>query len=310
MKHKIFIDGQEGTTGLQLMDRLTARPDIELLEIDPELRKDSTARQAMLNEAEVAFLCLPDAAAIEAVALAQNKDTIIIDASTAHRTAPGWVYGLPELSPAQHEAVKISKRIGNPGCHATGMLSIVAPLVAAGIMSADYPVTVHSITGYSGGGKKMIAQYEDAQRPDSYISPRQYGLTLKHKHLPEMQAVAGLAVAPIFNPIVCDFYAGMAVSIPIFTSMLTKKMDVAAMTEFFVDHYMGASFIGVADPPEDGFLPATLNTGTNKLTLYVCGNADQLTVVSVFDNLGKGASGAAVQNMNIALGLEDNAYLV
>lgn len=306
---KVFIDGQAGTTGLQLKNKLLTHPEAELIEIDETLRKDEAERKKLMNQADVVFLCLPDAAAIEAVKLVENPDTVIIDASTAHRVNDGWDYGFPELSQKHRSAIASSKRIANPGCHATGFISIVYPLIATGVMPVDYPVTAHSITGYSGGGNKMIGEYENADRPYELKSPRQYGLTQMHKHLPEMVKVTGLFNEPVFNPIVSDFYCGMAVSIPLHTSLLKKKLSLYEMKELFVRYYSGSSFISVHSGPESGFLPATGLEGTNKLRIYICGNDERMTLTAVFDNLGKGASSAAIQNMNIAMGFDETTAL-
>ena len=309
MKPKIYIDGKEGTTGLQIYERLGGRDDIELLLIDEDKRKDIEERRKFLNAADIAFLCLPDAAAREAVSLIENDTTRVIDASTAHRTDPDWDYGFAELSKAHREAIKNSKRVANPGCHASGFISSVYPLVANGIIAEDTALTCASLTGYSGGGKKMIAQYEAADRDAALDSPRQYGLGLNHKHLPEIQAQLGLATPPVFNPIVCDFYAGMAVSLPLVASHLKGHPSKKQLEEIYTAHYQGAAFLRVEPAPQDGFLPANLLTGTNRMGIYVLGNDELMTVVCVFDNLGKGASGAAVQNMNIALGLPEDHYL-
>lgn len=309
MKFRAFIDGAEGTTGLQLQTRLRAHGDIELLTVDPELRKDPDERKRLINQSNVTFLCLPDAAAREAVTLVENSHTVVIDASCAHRTANGWAYGFPELSQNHRRAIAEGKRIANPGCHATGFIVSVYPVVSLGIADVDYPFTCHSITGYSGGGKKMIAQYEAADRPRGYDSPRQYGLMLNHKHLPEMQTVTGISAPPIFNPIVADFYSGMAVSVPIYPRLLKKRVTLSEMFEALSEFYEHSELISVHHAPEDGFLPANRISKTCKLELYVMGNDEQMTLTAVFDNLGKGASGAAVQNMNIALGLPETAYL-
>jgi N-acetyl-gamma-glutamyl-phosphate reductase len=312
-KFKVFIDGNEGTTGLELQRRLERHEHVELLQIDQSLRKDTDERRRLINSADVVFLCLPDAAAVEAVSLVENDAVRVIDASTAHRVAPGWDYGLPELSAAHRARIAGSHRIANPGCHATGFISIVYPLVAMGIASRDYPFTCHSITGYSGGGKKMIAQYGDAARPATYDSPRQYGLGGSHKHLPEMQTVTGIAMPPVFNPIVCDFYSGMAVSVPLHPSLLAQPVTVSQLRDSFAQYYTGQRLISVApvggDTP-DGTIAANELAGTCQLRLYVVGNDALITVVSVFDNLGKGASGAAVQNMNICLGLDECTSLM
>lgn len=312
MSYKVFIDGREGTTGLKIFERLDGRGDINLLLLNEEDRKDVKKRKEMINGADIVFLCLPDEAAVESVTLCENCNTRIIDASTAHRTKEGWVYGFPELSAAHRSAVKNAKRLCVPGCHATGFISLVYPLVSMGIMPADYPVVCHSITGYSGGGKKMIAEYESTDRKNFLSSPRQYGLALKHKHLPEMKKVCGLSKTPIFNPIVADFYSGMAVSVPVFSDMLIKKMTAKNAYEFFSEYYKNQRFVKVAPfmgegVLEGGFLEAGKLAGTNELEIFVCGNDEQILLVSRFDNLGKGASGAAVQCMNIMLG-KDEAF--
>ncbi len=309
MSFKVFIDGAEGTTGLQLKTRLSAHGGVTILEIDPELRKDASERKKLINQSDVTFLCLPDKAAEEAVGLVENPDTVVIDASTAHRTAEGWAYGFPELSRSRREAIASSKRIANPGCHATGFIAAVYPLVALGIAGRDYPFCCHSVTGYSGGGKKMISEYEAPVRDAFLDSPRQYGLSLKHKHLPEMQAVTGISSPPVFNPIVADFYSGMAVSVPIHTRLLEKRLTLSEMFDALSEFYRESELIRVCKAPESGFLPANEVAKTCRLNLYVMGNDAQMTLCSVFDNLGKGASGAAVQNMNIALGLPETAYL-
>ena len=302
---KVFIDGQAGTTGLQLKSKLVKHPYVELVEIEESKRKDADERQRLMNEADVVFLCLPDAAAVEAVKLITNPDTVVIDASTAHRTADGWTYGFPELSALHREKIKASKRIANPGCHATGFISLVYPLISSGVMPASYPVTAHSITGYSGGGNKMIGEYESDERPAEYDSPRQYGLTQKHKHLPEMKTVTGLDLEPVFNPIVSDYYCGMAVSVPIYTHLLDKKLSAEEMTEFYKDYYKDSAFISVKPLPESGFISPMGLEGTNQLVIYVGGNKERITLTAVFDNLGKGASSAAVQNMNVAMGFDE-----
>ncbi|MBQ9729506.1 MAG: N-acetyl-gamma-glutamyl-phosphate reductase [Clostridia bacterium] len=306
--YKVFIDGKEGTTGLQIYERLEKRADIELLLLPEEKRKDLSARKEMINKADVVFLCLPDAAARESVSLCENPKTKIIDASTAHRTADGWAYGFPELSPEFKAAIASSNRIANPGCHASGFIALVYPLVKSGLVPADYPFVAHSITGYSGGGKKMIAEYESAERSTLLDSPRQYGLTLTHKHLPEMTKVCALTSAPIFNPIVGDFYSGMCVTVPLFTKLTGKNLTPNSLKEFYTEYYKGAKFLSVGDS-ENGFLAANVLSGTNKMELFIGGNEEQILLSARFDNLGKGASGAAVQNMNVALGLEEDAYL-
>ncbi len=304
-KPKVYIDGKEGTTGLQIYDRLSVRDDIDLLLIDEDKRKDLDERKKLINAADLVFLCLPDAAAIESVGLIENETTRVIDASTAHRTNPAWDYGFPELS-AQHRANIIkSKRVANPGCHASGFISSVYPLVKLGIILADQPVCAYSLTGYSGGGKKLIAEYEDANRDPRYESHRIYGTNLKHKHLPEMQKVCGLTAAPVFSPILGDFYKGMA------TTVLLPGVDAAMVQEKLAAYYEGQTFVSVA--PLGGDEPviyASTLAGTNQLRLIVCGHGEQTTVTALFDNLGKGASGAAVQNMNLMLGFEETATLL
>lgn len=307
---KVFIDGQEGTTGLQLAERLDGRMDIELLRIAENLRKDEAERARLMNQADLVFLCLPDEAAIQAVKLITNEKTRVVDASTAHRVAPGWAYGFPELSPAHRAAVASGTRIANPGCYATGFLSIVYPLVSLGLIAPDSMLTCHAVSGYSGAGKKGIAQYENPDRAEVFKSPRLYGLGLAHKHLPEMRKVSGLEKPPVFNPMVCDFYAGMSVSVPLWAAQFEKRVTPASLKDALTAFYEGSKLISVLDAPEDGFLPANLLTGTNRLNLYVFGNGEQTTLTAVLDNLGKGASGAAVQNMNIALGLDEYAGLL
>lgn len=309
MTVKVFIDGQEGTTGLQLHSRLSLRDDIELLTIEADLRKDAARRSELINTADVVFLCLPDDAAKEAVALCQNTETIIIDASTAHRTNDAWTYGLPELSPVQRTAIAGAKRIANPGCYATGAICLLYPLVAAGVLPADYPTTIHAVSGYSGAGKRAIAEYEAENRSPLLEYPRGYGLNLQHKHLPEISKLAGLSQTPIFNPLICDYYAGMEVSVPLHLSGLNGNISRDDIYDLLARHYAGEHFVRVMPLPEDGFLPAGLNTNSNFLNIYVLGNESQITLVSILDNLGKGASGAAVQNMNIALGLDEKSFL-
>ena len=306
---KVFIDGQAGTTGLQIKEKLLRHPSVELIEIDNDKRKDEAERQKLMNSAEVVFLCLPDAAAIEAVKLVTNPETVIIDASTAHRTLDGWTYGFPELSSEQFQKIKNSKRIANPGCHASGVVSIVHPLVKSGIMPVDYPVTAFSITGYSGGGNKMIGEYENAEREEDLGTPRQYGLTQFHKHLPEMKKVCGLTCEPIFMPVVSDYYCGMAVSVPVFTKMLNKKLTLKEVYDLLNDFYKDSKFINVSYAPENGFLSPLGQEGTNDMTIYVSGNDDRIVLTSVFDNLGKGASSAAIENMNIAMGFDETTAL-
>ena len=307
----VFIDGKEGTTGLQIYDRLEKRADVKIITLSEELRKDVNARKECLNSADVSFLCLPDAAAIEAVALVDNPKAKIIDASTAHRTNPEWVYGLPELSDERREQIANAKRVANPGCHATGFITLVAPLVKAGIVSADYPFVAHSISGYSGAGKKAIAQYESADRDISLSSPREYALGLTHKHLPEMVRECGLEHKPIFNPFICDYYCGMCVTVPVYASLLNKKYKVNDIRQFFAEYYARQNFIKVVESDKiPQFLAANSLADTNNLNIYVTGSDEQILLASVFDNLGKGASGAAVQNMNIMFGLDETTSLI
>ena len=309
MKPIVYIDGKEGTTGLQIYDRIGARDDITLLLIDEDKRKDPVERQKLMNAADLVFLCLPDAAAREAVTLVTNPATRIIDASTAHRTSPGWDYGFAELSPRHRAAIQASRRVANPGCHASGFIAIVYPLVACGLLPPDALLSCHSITGYSGGGKKMIAQYEAPDRPAELDSPRQYGLSQTHKHLPEMQKLCGLAYAPIFNPIVADFYKGMAVSVPLHSAWVGGR-SAEEVRQALAAHYEGQALVHVApDVVCDGMLASNPLAGTNEMELCVCGNAERMAVVARFDNLGKGASGAAVQNMNLMLGFAEKAGL-
>lgn len=315
MKHTVYIDGQEGTTGLQLRQRLAGREELEIIEIDPLKRKDPSARAACLNAAEVAFLCLPDAAAREAVGLVENDHTVVIDSSTAHRTDPEWDYGFPELSARMRDNLRRSKRIAVPGCHATGFLSIIRPLTAENVIARDYPVCCHSVSGYSGGGKKMIAEYETGRTPgDELCSLRYYALGLRHKHLPEMQHVGLLASAPLFTPSVGDFKCGMLVTVPLYSRLLRRKTSAAGLHRFYEEFYRDEPFVRVMPFDGEGVLPdgrlgATACNGTNRLELFVFGNEEQILVAARLDNLGKGASGAAVQCMNLALGLEETAGL-
>ena len=313
MKPKIYIDGKDGTTGLQIYDRLAARSDIDLLLIDEDKRKDPAERKKLMAAADIVFLCLPDAAAVEAVALAEGTNARIIDASTAHRTAPGWVYGFPELRKGQREAIAKAKYVANPGCHATGFIAIAAPLVQAGVLPADADLCCFSLTGYSGGGKKMIAQYEAAEKGEALYSPGLYGLGQNHKHLPEMQKICGLTKPPVFTPIVDDYYKGMATTVPLHMDQLTGVSTLHEVWQVLADHYAGEKLVRVA--PEGagdlgGKLYGNAKAGDNDLTLVAAGNDETFTITALFDNLGKGASGAAVQNMNIMLGLEETTGLM
>lgn len=318
MKPKVYIDGKEGTTGLQIYDRLAQRQDIDLLLIDEEKRKDRVERQKLMNAADVVFLCLPDAAAIEAVTMVENPHTRIIDASTAHRVNPAWDYGFPELSKAHREAIVKSRRVANPGCHATGFISIVYPLVTMGILPRDTLLSCFSLTGYSGGGKKMIAQYEAEDRGELLSSPALYALTQGHKHLPEMQTICGLKYRPVFTPIVDDYYKGMATTVALHMSQLRGVFTLRGVWKAFSDYYAGQKLVHVAADPtgKDEYIDAGskiyggAKAGDNDLSIVVAGNDQQLTITALFDNLGKGASGAAVQNMNLMLGFEETAGLV
>ena len=301
---KVFIDGSAGTTGLRIREMLGKREDISLIALPEQLRKDVAARRDAINGADAVFLCLPDDAAREAVGLVENKNTVVIDASTAHRTSPSWAYGFPELSARHRAAIVNGKRIANPGCYASGFLALVYPLVAAGVLPKDYPLVCHAVSGYSGAGKKGIAEYEAENRPESYDTPRLYALTLSHKHLPEMQAVCGLTRTPVFNPYVCDYYCGMTVNVPLFSDLLAKKVSVADVKELLRAHYAGAHFVTLGEEPS-GYVSANTLSGTNRMELLVNGNEDRILLTARFDNLGKGASGAAIQNMNLALGLDE-----
>ncbi len=305
---KVFIDGKAGTTGLRIYERLAKRNDIEIVSLSEELRKDVSARKDAINSADVVFLCLPDDAAREAVSLVENPSTIVIDASTAHRTCAGWAYGFAELSPEHRAAVARSKRIANPGCYASGFIALVYPLVKAGIVQSNYPFVCHAVSGYSGGGKKAIDQYEAAQREKSLDTPRLYALGLEHKHLPEMMKICSLTQKPVFNPYICDYYNGMLVSVPLFLSFLPRRTGVEELKTLYREHYRGSRFVTVG-AEESGFLAANALNDTNGLEIFVNGNAEQVVLSARLDNLGKGASGAAVQNMNIALGLDEGKDL-
>ena len=300
---RVFIDGKAGTTGLRIYERLGGRTDIEMITIPEAYRKDEKARREALNGADVAFLCLPDAAAREAVAMVDNPNTVIIDTSTAHRTDPAFAYGFPELSPSLEEKIKNSKRIAVPGCHASGFIALVQPLIASGILSPSARLTCHSITGYSGGGKKMIGEYESEGRDPLLSAPRQYGLTQEHKHLKEMKAITGLSSAPIFCPIVSDFYSGMVVTVPLFKEDVSGASP-AALAEIYRSLYRGPIVSYVDDMSEEGFLSGAGLSGKDGMQISVLGNDDRILLVARYDNLGKGASGAAVENLNIVLGLD------
>ena len=312
MAFKVFVDGQEGTTGLQINEYLAKRADIEVLKIDADKRKDLGERKRLINASDVTFLCLPDDAARESVALVDNPNTCIIDASTAHRVNPAWTFGLPELEPAQRARIRASKRIANPGCHATAFILALKPLVASGLLPAATQIAANSITGYSGGGKKMIEHYQSPQRIDA---PRPYALGLVHKHLPEMSAYSGLSAAPIFQPIVGPFYKGLAVTAYLHPAQFTRKVTPADVQKILADYYAGEAFIRVVPfdleaSTDGGFFDVEANNDTNRVDLFVFGNEERMLVVGRLDNLGKGASGAAVQSMNVHLGVEESLGLV
>ena len=305
---KVFIDGSAGTTGLRIREMLGKRTDISLISLPEQLRKDVAARKEAINASDVTFLCLPDDAAREAVLLVENPDTVVIDASTAHRTAAGWAYGFPELSAAHRAAIAQGKRIANPGCYASGFIALVYPLVKAGLVAPDYPFVCHAVSGYSGAGKKGIAEYEAENRPPLYDTPRLYALSLSHKHLPEMKAVCGLSRTPVFNPYVCDYYCGMTVNVPLFADLLVKKTAAADIRALLAEHYAESAFISVGEE-ESGYISANTLNETNRMEILVNGNDERILLTARFDNLGKGASGAAIQNMNIALVLDERISL-
>ncbi|MBQ4150137.1 MAG: N-acetyl-gamma-glutamyl-phosphate reductase [Clostridium sp.] len=308
-KPVIYIDGQSGTTGLQIRERLAKREDLELAIIPEEKRHDNEERKKYLNSADIVFFCLPDDAAREAAAMIENPAVRVIDASTAHRVAEGWDYGIPELSTQHRTRIKESKRVANPGCHATGFITSVYPLVAMGIIPKDLPLTVFSLTGYSGGGKKMIAEYEAEGRDHLLDAPRVYGLTLHHKHLPEMQKVCGLDVPPVFIPVVDDYYKGMAVTVMLHTAQLNGHPSAADVQKKLSEWYLGEPLLKVHEGPWEGMISAGTYEGRDSLELIVSGHEDQIAITALFDNLGKGASGAAVQNMNLMLGLPETTGL-
>lgn len=310
---KVFINGQAGTTGLRIKDRLKSRDDIELLEISEDKRKDSDEIKKFINESDITFLCLPDDAAKEAVTLLDkdNTHTKIIDASTAHRTNPDWAYGFPELSADFRKNIETNRLIANPGCYASGFISIVYPLIAHGIIDKNYPLTCFAVSGYSGGGNKAIAQYESDEREKELDSPRQYALTQTHKHLKEMKAITGIERLPIFSPMICDYKCGMVVSIPLFTDMLAKNISPDEVRDILAAHYENSKFVKVRPK---GFIENMIGAnnfeGKDDMEIEVNGNEDRFVITSRFDNLGKGASGAAIQCMNIACGIEEEKSLV
>lgn len=309
MKTKIYIDGSEGTTGLRIMERFEGRDDIELLTISSELRKDLNERKKFINSSDITFLCLPDDAAREAVSLVENDNVRIIDASTAHRTLPDWAYGFPELSTAHREKIKNSKRIAVPGCYATGFISLVYPMINLKIMPTDYPVSAFGLSGYSGAGKKVIAAYEAEERPDAYNAPREYALTQQHKHLKEMKKITGLEKEPLFTPIICDYYSGMLMNVPVYTHMLNNAHTVEEIHAALSKFYEGQRFVKVMplDAPvgEGNMLAGNACSGWDGLKIFVTGNDERILLSSQFDNLGKGASGAAIQCLNIILGCDE-----
>ncbi len=304
---KVFIDGSAGTTGLRIRERLSGRKDLELVVLPEETRKDPAARADALNSAAVSFLCLPDAAAIEAASFVTDPDAVVIDTSTAHRVADGWTYGMPELA-GQREKLKAAKRIANPGCHATGFISLVAPLAEAGLLAKDARLSCFSLTGYSGGGKKMIAEYEAPDMDPLYRAPRQYGLGQAHKHLPEMAKICGLDHAPVFCPIVAPYYAGMEVTVPL--TPADTSASIEEIKEVYRAYYQGGLIRFSEGTDESGFLSASAFAGRDDLEVSVYGNEERILLVSRFDNLGKGASGAAIQNMNLVLELDEDTGLV
>ena len=304
MKKKIFIDGKAGTTGLRIYERLEAREDIEIILLSDDERKDPAARKKALNSCDIAFLCLPDDAARESVLMIENENVTVIDTSTAHRTLEGWCYGFPELSDELAEKIKSAKRIAVPGCHASGFIALVKPLIDAGFIDANELLTCHSITGYSGGGKKMIADYESGERNELLDSPRQYAIAQQHKHLKEMKAITGLENAPIFCPIVSDFYSGMMVTVPLFASQLKDGKTAADIKKLYADKYNTELLSYKETVDEAGFVAATTCSGKDTMTVSVAGNEERILLIALYDNLGKGASGAAVECMNIALGAD------
>ena len=297
---KVFIDGSAGTTGLRIYERLSTREDIQILSLPEEKRKDPAARKEMLNAADIVFLCLPDDAARESVSLIENPNTVVIDASTAHRTLPEWAYGFPELSPLHEQKILSSKRIAVPGCHASGFIALVYPLIEAGLLDKDELITCHSITGYSGGGKKMIAEYEGEERSELLDAPRQYGLTQTHKHLKEMKAISGLENAPVFCPIVSDFYSGMTVTVPLFAKQI--KGSVEEIKAVYKAKYDGEIVAYTESADEGGFISGAALSKKDGMKITVAGNDERVLLIACYDNLGKGASGAAIECMNMAIG--------
>lgn len=305
---KVFIDGKAGTTGLRIYERLEKRNDIELMLLSEENRKNIEARKEMLNSCDIAFLCLPDEAAIEAVGMIENPDVKVLDTSTAHRTSPEWAYGFPELSAAYREKILNSNRIAVPGCHASGFIALVYPLIESGIVSKEALLTCHSLTGYSGGGKKMIAEYENSERGEMYSSGRQYGLSQHHKHLKEMKAITGIDSSPVFCPIVTDCYSGMLVTVPIFKEYLNDA-SIEDVKKVYFDKYNGSVVQYIENINENGFICSNKLSFKDNMEIFVEGNDDRILLMARYDNLGKGASGAAIQNMNIIMGVEETTGL-
>ena len=313
MKTKIFIDGSEGTTGLRIHERFQGREDIELLPIAPELRKDSKERGRLINQSDVVFLCLPDEAARESVALVENEKVKIIDTSTAHRTKEGWAYGFPELSEGHRQKIRTGNRVAVPGCYASGFIAIVYPLTVGGILPRDYPVSAFALSGYSGAGKKTIEIYEAAARPGELDAPREYALSQNHKHLKEMQKVTGIERAPLFSPVICDYYSGMLLTVPLYGDMLLGAGTPEKVHSFLTEYYQKEKLVKVApfgsEGDYNGFLGANFRAGWDGMELFVTGNEERILVSARFDNLGKGASGAAIQCLNIMLGCEEGKGL-
>ena len=306
---KVFIDGSEGTTGLRIFERFESRDDIEILKIPRESRKDPEVIKKFINESDITFLCLPDDAAREAAEMCENESTVIIDASTAHRTEPGWAYGFPELSDAHRQAIAEGKRIAVPGCYASGFVSLVYPLVKGGILPQDYPVSCFAVSGYSGGGKKLIAQYEDKERDSKYSSARLYAWTQSHKHLKEMKKIPGLVREPLFSPLTTDYHSGMVVQVPLYRDLLTTRPSLEELRAFFRDFYKGSRFVHIAEDSaiddKGNVIFSSEMAGRDDMVIYIAGNEERFVLASSFDNLGKGASGAAVQCMNIVLGMDE-----
>lgn len=313
MKTKIFIDGSEGTTGLRIHERFAGRDDVELLPIASELRKDAGERKRLINESDITFLCLPDAAARESVSLIENENVRIIDTSTAHRTEEGWAYGFPELSGEFRDKISKGKRIAVPGCYATGFISLVYPLIQSGILPKNYPVATFAMSGYSGAGRKAIAVYESKDRAPEFDAPREYALSQQHKHLKEMTKITGLQRTPLFSPMVCDYYSGMIVTLPLYTDLLNGKPSLQEVQEKLAAFYEGEPFIQVMplgkEEETNGFLAGNARSGWDGLEIFVTGNEDRILLSSRFDNLGKGASGAAIQCMNIVMGVDEKKGL-